>query len=188
MAYTNPWSDTDPPGSQNANTIDDELRQLRLDIHERMNDIVDDWEDDPVVLAAGGAGGSLGECLFYSDAQSAGLKFNAEDEVVRWLGIRYSGTTNSIGAVTINFNEFAPEHPWLVSDICFGSSVIAYIFHLLRGIRASDALPLFGYIAAYDAGANTIQIAVQHYTGRQVKDTEVYLYILLPMKVVDAEP
>lgn len=43
MAYTRSWSDTTPPGSQAANTIDDEIRNLRVDVHERMTDLVPDW-------------------------------------------------------------------------------------------------------------------------------------------------
>jgi len=51
MTYTNAWSDTIPLGTDLANTIDDSIRQLRLDIHDRMNSIVQDWTADPIVLA-----------------------------------------------------------------------------------------------------------------------------------------
>lgn len=50
MAYTNSWSNTVPAGSAAANTIDDAIKQLRLDIQERMDALVDDWTADPVVL------------------------------------------------------------------------------------------------------------------------------------------
>lgn len=49
MAYTNTWSDTIPLGSADADTIDDAIQQLRKDIHDRMDDIVEDWTADPVV-------------------------------------------------------------------------------------------------------------------------------------------
>ena len=52
MAYTNPWTNVFPLGSQQAHTADDEFRKLRLDIFERMNDLVESWEDDPVKLKA----------------------------------------------------------------------------------------------------------------------------------------
>jgi hypothetical protein len=48
MAYAHPWSDVIPPGTQAANTIDDEIKNLRLDTHERMNSIVRDWTTDPI--------------------------------------------------------------------------------------------------------------------------------------------
>ncbi len=54
MAYTNaPWSNIIPAGSASANTIDDAIRQLRLDTQERMDDLVDDWiTGDPVIVNA----------------------------------------------------------------------------------------------------------------------------------------
>jgi hypothetical protein len=50
MAYSNAWSDVIPAGSELASHIDDQIRQLRLDLHERMNSLVVDWTTDPVVL------------------------------------------------------------------------------------------------------------------------------------------
>lgn len=49
MAFTNPWSNIIPAGSDPANTADDEIRQVRLDVFERMNQIVPDWTADPIV-------------------------------------------------------------------------------------------------------------------------------------------
>jgi hypothetical protein len=49
MAFSNAWSNVIPAGSDPANTADDELRQLRLDIDERMDTIVGDWSADPIV-------------------------------------------------------------------------------------------------------------------------------------------
>lgn len=49
MAFSNPWSNIIPAGSDPANTADDEIRQLRLDIDERMDQIVGAWSADPIV-------------------------------------------------------------------------------------------------------------------------------------------
>ena len=50
MAHTNSgWPTNIPAGSDALNTADDQLRRLRLDTKERMNDIVDDWTADPIV-------------------------------------------------------------------------------------------------------------------------------------------
>ena len=49
MAHTNPWSNVVPAGSDALNTADDQIRRLRLDIQERMDEVVDDWTTDPVV-------------------------------------------------------------------------------------------------------------------------------------------
>ena len=53
MAYTNVWTAIAPTGAAAANTTDDEIRKLRLDIEERMGDVVVDWTTDPVVLGSG---------------------------------------------------------------------------------------------------------------------------------------
>lgn len=53
MPYTNPWSDVIPAGSAQASTIDDQIRQLRLDVRERMDTILKTggkWNDDPIAL------------------------------------------------------------------------------------------------------------------------------------------
>ncbi len=49
MAYTNAWSNIVPAGSDALNTADDQIRRLRLDVQERMDDVVADWTADPVV-------------------------------------------------------------------------------------------------------------------------------------------
>ena len=50
MAYTNAgWPTNIPAGSDNLNTADDQLRRMRLDLLERLNDLVDDFTTDPVV-------------------------------------------------------------------------------------------------------------------------------------------
>ena len=49
MAHTNVWSNIIPAGSDALSTADDQLRQLRLDIQERMDEVVEDWTADPVV-------------------------------------------------------------------------------------------------------------------------------------------
>lgn len=49
MAYTNVWSNVIPAGTAAANTLDSVTQQLRLDINERMDVLVEDWTTDPVV-------------------------------------------------------------------------------------------------------------------------------------------
>ena len=51
MAYTNPgWPTNIPAGSDPLNTVDDQQRRLRLDLKERLNDLVDDITTDPIVV------------------------------------------------------------------------------------------------------------------------------------------
>ena len=49
MPYTNAWSNVIPAGTILARQLDDHIRQVRLDVAERMADLVEDWTADPVV-------------------------------------------------------------------------------------------------------------------------------------------
>lgn len=60
MAYDNDWSIIIPAGSDLLSTADDHFRRLRLDIGQRMDDIVDDWTADPVVLSDIDVGTTIG--------------------------------------------------------------------------------------------------------------------------------
>lgn len=54
MAYTRSWDESLPDGSEDANTIETIIQNLKVDIRERMNDLVDDWpNDDPQQPKAG---------------------------------------------------------------------------------------------------------------------------------------
>jgi hypothetical protein len=50
MPHTNPWNVTDPPGSEQAKNIDDHIRKLRVDIGDRLADLVVDVMADPLVI------------------------------------------------------------------------------------------------------------------------------------------
>lgn len=62
MAYTNAWNESLPSGTAPGSRalVDDYLRQMKLDIRERMNEIVVDWTADPVVVKPTLTGGGLG--------------------------------------------------------------------------------------------------------------------------------
>ena len=75
MAYTNSgWPTNIPAGSDNLKTADDQLRRLRLDFKERLNDIVDDITTDPVVpkkLAVSRIDGTPDLAVVYTNAAFA---------------------------------------------------------------------------------------------------------------------
>lgn len=48
MAYNISWDESQPDGSENANTIDTEIQELKESIRERMEDLFPDWSDDGV--------------------------------------------------------------------------------------------------------------------------------------------
>ena len=49
MTYTRSWNESTPTDSDAASTIDDLLRNLEVDIRERLDDVVADFTADPVV-------------------------------------------------------------------------------------------------------------------------------------------
>lgn len=90
MPYTNPWSDIIPAGTDPANTIDDQIRQLRLDIHDRMDHVVADWTDDPVVPLSG------------SNIYSA---LGAAYEAVNYLTIAFAIFTSTTGVIVFDLDD-----------------------------------------------------------------------------------
>lgn len=64
MPFTNPWSSIIPAGATSAKLVDDHIRQLRLDIEERMEAaLIVDWAGDPLVLKPELKGGQNGKQL-----------------------------------------------------------------------------------------------------------------------------
>lgn len=104
MAYTNAWSVTVPAGSELANTIDDHLRRLRLDIEERMNDIVADWAADPVVLNASTLPITQKGVQYDADA-SPGSRASSYTNLAKSLALHFSGTTDANGVIVIDLDE-----------------------------------------------------------------------------------
>jgi hypothetical protein len=77
MAFSRTWDSTQPPDSQAANLLGQDIRQLKDDIKERMNSLfVVDWTTDPLVPLARRA------CrLFHSAAQ---VIPNTTNTVLAW--------------------------------------------------------------------------------------------------------
>lgn len=66
MPYTRtPWSNLIPAGSRRAGDVDDAIRELRVDIAERMAALVVDWTTDPVVPLSGLSGAVTGAQLVF---------------------------------------------------------------------------------------------------------------------------
>lgn len=62
MPFSNAWSSVIPAGPTSAKLIDDHIRQLRLDIEERMEAaLIVDWAGDPLVLKPELKGGQNGK-------------------------------------------------------------------------------------------------------------------------------
>ena len=46
MAYTKTWDESQPDGSENANTIDTEIQDVKFSMRERLEDLFPRWSDD----------------------------------------------------------------------------------------------------------------------------------------------
>ncbi len=90
MAFTNPWSNIIPAGSDPANTADDEIRQLRLDVDERMDTIVGDWSADPLFTLLG-----IRRTVHWSDGQFDPLGVSTLTEGYEVLGVQLHPLTQN---------------------------------------------------------------------------------------------
>jgi hypothetical protein len=92
MSYTRTWDDTIPAGTAQASSIDDSIRALRVDIHERMDEVFNDWLNGPLTLKSSALGPSTSKTLildphggnFQTDLSSGNLVY--EDEYVQSPG------------------------------------------------------------------------------------------------------
>lgn len=157
MAFTNPWSDIIPAGSDPANTADDELRQLRVDVHERMDTIVGDWTADPLFVLTGIRksliaydGVNLREGTYGTD--SFGVHANvALDQVIWWTRLPLP-----VGAIL-------QDVEFIVFDDVAGASVANEVF---RTSSAPPARISLGSVTSADVPAiyQTVSVTAMAHT------------------------
>lgn len=114
MAYTNTWSNLSPTGSTPAKQIDDEFRKLRVDIQERMETFITDWETDPVVLKPESGGPVEGKSIhvpgwaFVSDNDitriSTGILIDVDSDLYAPVILPIGVTVRSFQAMVIPGN------------------------------------------------------------------------------------
>lgn len=99
MAYTNTWNTTSPAGSVAAKLIDDHIRQLRLDLQERMLALVVNMTDDPVIVLDAVRGVKTGKKLIISASE-----FYCEPETeVTYAGL-YADVNSAAGVLRAPFS------------------------------------------------------------------------------------
>jgi len=179
MAYTRSWDDTKPTGSEAANTIDDLIRELKEDIHERMDDLVVDWTDDPVVLQAQAASWK-GRKYSYQDLQSPGNKAVSPNDIKSILHLSFSGVTDSAARIVLNLNEITNE-VWSVAN-----------FVNLVGHLSNNSATSIVYIdpngTSIDVGANTITLTLRNYDGSPTRNASVTAWLTLYFNTVPSDP
>lgn len=177
MPYTNVWTDTDPPGAQAANTIDDELRQLRLDIHERMDDVVVNWLADPVVIDPT-ATGFKGRDFAY-DANAGGNKAGSGVDIKSILGLRVTGTTSSTGLIAINLNDGG----FPVGSKYSAAAFIGFQFWARR-VSVNDAA--FILLISVDVPSNTITFEFGAVDGGVINTETILAHMFLYFSAIPA--
>jgi hypothetical protein len=177
MPYTNTWDDTRIPGSTLAKLIDEEFRRVRLDIHQRMDDIVEDWLVDPVVLK--GSFALPYRSIDYNDDNSQNNKVTSYITIRKLLRIRYIGDTNVLGQITINLNEVlevSGTEDWQVADL----SHTTFDIFSIQGFRTVGLnVPIFGRSLGYDAGNNLFIISFFHGDGVVVQNHPIFAEMIL---------
>jgi hypothetical protein len=154
MAKTHPWVTTVPSGSEQASTADDHFRRLRLEIEERMNDIVEDWSADPVVLSP--TGGLVGKVV---NIHSSAFVCEPSEEAT----VEYGDT-----GVTVS-NLVGPIRAGLVLPL--GVTVRRMRWLITNGDTAAIAMKLGSVDFAVGAASGTIASMTTTDSGSQIVDS-----------------
>lgn len=168
MVYSNSWDDTHPPGSELAKNIDEAIRRLRLDIHERMDHVVADWEADPVVPVGSGA---IAKAKYadYNDGNSIGNKVVVAADIRAFLSIKVTATTTASGQLNLDLDEINTEtgENWQIVDFA------GYNWIGLSG-AADDAT-----YATQDNAQNTIRFIIKDFNGTAKTNATITGYLIL---------
>ena len=149
MAHTNVWSNIIPAGSDALNTADDQIRQLRLDIQERMDEVVDDWTADPVVPIVPDVSGITGtpDCArVYTSANITVL-----------TGVEKTMTFNQESFDPGGFHDNATNNERL-TVVTAGY----YVVHAQLEVAAPDANASNGFIKIYKNGVLIAECFLDH--------------------------
>ncbi len=110
MAYTNAWDETAPAGTDAIAAGDDEIRQFKLDIRERLNSLLHGaaalaQDLDPLVLAASvtQGDGTAEDCIYIINGNAQDFYFGLDDSVDDFI-IGVGNTMGTTPAIIIDEN------------------------------------------------------------------------------------
>ena len=179
MAYTRPWDDTKPTGAEAANTIDDLMRELKEDIHERMDDIVEDWTDDPVVLKAAAAQW-FAKSYTYNDLDAPGNKAQDPTDIKAILHLKIKCFTDSVGNVTINLNE--------ITDEIWSASNFVGLVAMVNNVSSTAICYVNTRGLLINVGANTITLPFRNYDGPFASFREIDAWVTMYFSAIPTPP
>lgn len=173
MAYTRIWDNTKPPGTQQAAKIDDEIRELRVDISERLSTITN-WTADPITLLAGAAGSM--RCIRYKSSATVGARKTVDRTALAVISVFVEATTDSNGRFELSLAEFPGT--WTVPDLIgYEEGQPFMTWHGHRAANSPDDVQ-FG-APAFDVPGNLLRFVVKDFAGTLVGSKLIYGTMML---------
>lgn len=172
MTYTNPWVDNAVSGTQLATAGPADFNQIRLDVHQRMNDIVQDWTADPVVLKANISGAVTGKIMYVS-----GFGFNY-GQLLPGQNVTYAGngTIISAGGVTP-----AIVPPTLFTSVALPQGItITKLTALVDAMTSSSVIVKLGNLISIPIPPAPLSVSIQSNSlsiGPQILQSGVINYV-----------
>lgn len=167
MAFARSWNEAQPDGSENASDIDLEIRNLKVDIRERLEDITSFGTDaDPMELDASAVADAAPTFYgAYDDSQAAGNKVTAEGRG-KLLAVNVSATTDSNGIVSIDLSEFS--EPFDLTDN--NTTAVATSFSGVSEIAT---------ITAWATASDTVSVQLFDDTGATINNSAVQFIVFI---------
>lgn len=161
MAYSQVWTNDVPPGSEQANNIDQIFRDLRRDIEERMEStLVVDWRTDPVV-AKPSVGGAV-RALDYNVNGAVGAKVTSD--VTAQCYVVKSINHPAAASCSISIAELGPTAAEIAADPTLVAMTAARIFAFSCVQRFDpDSVLTYQYLVGkmwLDTAAGTLNVTL----------------------------
>lgn len=114
MAYTNVWTDNTPVGGDSSTNLAADLKRLKLDISERMNSIIPNWDNgDPLSVVPTASAIEFAKSYIYNGALANPATLAT---IVRsCLIIDMEGLTDVLGRIFLNFQAGEFDEDWDLS-------------------------------------------------------------------------
>ena len=174
--YSRSWDESAPLGSAQAASIDELFRYLKIDIRERLNDILDasgQFDDDPIVLDTSGVGPRTGVYVYIPNVHIR----TASDQDDVYVGTMFFQSDNEDKDTYLAASPMLPVG-CIIQDISimvdrYGASTFAAVF----GYSDFSVTPNFTTLQS----ASTTTTGVQLWTpwtgmAHEVEADRMYLF------------
>lgn len=172
--YTRAWDDAAYPGTTQAKLIDDKARELRVDIHERMDDIVKDWTADPVELDTTNLNISeVSRAVRYVGSNAPGSRVVEDIDIKTTILIILDVITSQFGFFVVDLDEISG---WFVADLVgFTSSRPQFLWKGRHEANAPDNIEM----GSFDQAANTLTFVCTDFEGTELSQKQIHGTLML---------